>query len=70
MTKKDQEKIIANRKIMKPEKYSESDGKAVELFDQLTYTKEHMFVACPTWNIVDKYEAKEKLLEILIRETE
>jgi len=70
MTKKDQEKIIANRKIMKPEKYSESDGKAVELFDQLTYTKEHMFVGCPTWNIVDKYEAREKLLEILIRGTE
>ena len=69
MTKKDQDKIIANRKIHKPYKYSESDSKAVELFDELTTTKERMFVACPVWNIVDKYEAKEKLLDILIEET-
>jgi len=70
MTRKDQDKIIANRKIHKPYKYSDSDSKAVELFDELTTTKENMFVACPTWNIVDKYESKEKLLEILIRETQ
>ena len=70
ISKSEQERLIARRKEFKPYKWSETDELGVTHFDRITHFKERMFLECPTWNIVDKSNANEQLLEILIKTIE
>ena len=70
ISKSEQERLIARRKEFKPYKWSETDELGVKAFDRITHFKERMFLECPKWNIVDKANANEQLLEILIKTIE
>ena len=62
-----QEEILKLRKINKPYKYSKTDALATKYFNDITDAKEKMFLACPSWNVVDKDKSKLELLKILIK---
>ena len=64
-----QEEILKLRKINKPYKYSKTDALATKYFNDITDAKEKMFLACPSWNVVDKDKSKLELLKILIKAT-
>lgn len=69
ISKARQTEVLERRKIFKPYKYSPSDALAIDYFDAITDAKEKMFLACPTWNIVEKDTSKAELLEALILAT-
>ena len=69
LDKERQEEILKLRKINKPYKYSETDALATKYFNDITDAKEKMFLACPSWNVVQKDNSKLELLKILIKAT-
>ena len=64
-----QEEILELRKINKPYKYSKTDALATKYFNDITDAKEKMFLACPSWNVIQKDKSKIELLKILIKAT-
>jgi len=64
-----QAEILRLRKINKPYKYSKTDALATQYFNDITNAKEKMFLACPSWNVVEKDNSKLELLKILIKAT-
>jgi polyphosphate kinase 2 (PPK2 family) len=64
-----QEEILELRKINKPYKYSKTDALATKYFNDITDAKEKMFLACPSWNVIEKDKSKIELLKILIKAT-